>query len=113
MHTQIQHKQHMNNPYTHIHDQHIRSAGYSPADYYGEAEWNARLKIERSAAVKCPTLSYQCVGAKKIQQVLFFTRWRQNVLEDTCILVHVYLHVLVGAKKIQQMLFFTRWRQKT
>lgn len=45
-------------------------AGYTPADYHGDAEWQARVKIERSAAVKCPTIAYQCVGAKKIQQVL-------------------------------------------
>ena len=45
-------------------------AGYTPTDYHGDAEWLARLKMERSAAVKCPTVAYQCVGAKKIQQVL-------------------------------------------
>lgn len=43
-------------------------AGYAPTDYHGDTEWAARLKIERSAAVKCPTAAYQCVGAKKIQQ---------------------------------------------
>jgi hypothetical protein len=30
-------------------------AGYAPADYPGEAEWAARMALERSAAVKCPT----------------------------------------------------------
>jgi hypothetical protein len=45
-------------------------AGYAPTDYHGDTEWRARLRIERSAAVKCPTAAYQCVGAKKIQQVL-------------------------------------------
>lgn len=44
-------------------------AGYAPTDYHGDSEWRARLRIERSAAVKCPTAAYQCVGAKKIQQV--------------------------------------------
>mmetsp|Transcript_30257 Transcript_30257/g.70666 ORF Transcript_30257/g.70666 Transcript_30257/m.70666 type:complete len:488 (-) Transcript_30257:370-1833(-) len=45
-------------------------AGYAPTDYNGDTEWSARLKMERSAAIKCPTAAYQCVGAKKIQQVL-------------------------------------------
>eukprot|EP00286_Rhodomonas_abbreviata_P004434 CAMPEP_0181333356 /NCGR_PEP_ID=MMETSP1101-20121128/25629_1 /TAXON_ID=46948 /ORGANISM="Rhodomonas abbreviata, Strain Caron Lab Isolate" /LENGTH=483 /DNA_ID=CAMNT_0023443153 /DNA_START=123 /DNA_END=1574 /DNA_ORIENTATION=+ len=45
-------------------------AGYTPEDYHGEEEWQARTKIERSAAVKCPSAAYQCVGSKKIQQVL-------------------------------------------
>lgn len=33
-------------------------------------EWSARLKIERSYAIKCPTIAYQLIGLKKIQQVL-------------------------------------------
>jgi len=45
-------------------------AGYTPADYHGEVEWEARTKLERSAAIKCPSAAYQCVGSKKIQQVL-------------------------------------------
>jgi len=45
-------------------------AGYGPDDYLGEAEWGARLTVERSAAIKCPTVSYQLVGTKKVQQVL-------------------------------------------
>ncbi|CAK9215967.1 unnamed protein product [Sphagnum troendelagicum] len=45
-------------------------AGYSPDDYPSESEWDARLLLERSAAVKCPNISYHLAGAKKIQQEL-------------------------------------------
>ncbi|GBF95516.1 glutathione synthetase [Raphidocelis subcapitata] len=45
-------------------------AGYAPGDYPSEAEWAARLLIERSAAAKCPTAAYQLAGSKKIQQAL-------------------------------------------
>jgi len=45
-------------------------AGYQPEDYTSENDWAARLLMERSAAVKCPSAAYHCVGAKKIQQVL-------------------------------------------
>lgn len=45
-------------------------AGYSPDSYQSEKEWSARLKLERSCAVKCPTIAYQLVGTKKVQQVL-------------------------------------------
>ncbi|XP_046842851.1 glutathione synthetase-like [Xenia sp. Carnegie-2017] len=45
-------------------------AGYTPNDYHSETEWSARLKIERSYAIKCPTIAYQLIGLKKIQQVL-------------------------------------------
>jgi Eukaryotic glutathione synthase len=45
-------------------------AGYTPNDYPSELEWGARAMIESSAATKCPTVGYQLVGTKKIQQVL-------------------------------------------
>ncbi len=45
-------------------------AGYTPVDYPSVRAWDARLLIERSAAVKCPTLGYQLAGTKKIQQLL-------------------------------------------
>ncbi|KAM9992497.1 hypothetical protein ACTFIY_009926 [Dictyostelium cf. discoideum] len=47
-------------------------AGYTPSDYTssGGDEWKARLLIERSLAIKCPTIAHHLVGVKKIQQVL-------------------------------------------
>jgi glutathione synthetase len=45
-------------------------AGYSPTDYPCEKEWQTRLKIEQSFAIKCPTVALQLAGAKKVQQVL-------------------------------------------
>jgi len=45
-------------------------AGYSPDDYSSEADWEARTLIERSLAIKCPSVDYQLVGAKKVQQAL-------------------------------------------
>ncbi|PWZ34337.1 hypothetical protein Zm00014a_025173 [Zea mays] len=52
-------------------------AGYTPNDYPSEAEWSARLMMEQSSAVKCPSISYHLVGTKKIQQELA----KPNVLE--------------------------------
>ncbi|CAO2149936.1 unnamed protein product [Urochloa humidicola] len=52
-------------------------AGYAPTDYPSEAEWRARLLMEQSSAVKCPSISYHLVGTKKIQQELA----KPNVLE--------------------------------
>jgi len=45
-------------------------AGYTPNDYLSEAEWQARLLIERSYAIKCPNIGYHLAGTKKVQQVL-------------------------------------------
>ena len=45
-------------------------AGYGPADYPSESEWNARKLLELSRAIKCPTIITQLAGCKKIQQVL-------------------------------------------
>jgi glutathione synthetase len=45
-------------------------AGYTPNDYLSELDWSGRLKIERSFAIKCPSITYHLAGAKKVQQVL-------------------------------------------
>lgn len=45
-------------------------AGYGPQDYPDESAWKARLQIERSNAIKCPSILTQLAGAKKVQQVL-------------------------------------------
>jgi len=45
-------------------------AGYGPSDYPDDSAWKARLQIERSNAIKCPTILAQLAGAKKVQQVL-------------------------------------------
>lgn len=45
-------------------------AGYGPQDYPDTTAWQARLHIERSNAIKCPTILTQLAGAKKVQQVL-------------------------------------------
>jgi glutathione synthase len=45
-------------------------AGYSPSEYDGQQAWDARLHLERSAAIKCPSVLLQLAGTKKVQQVL-------------------------------------------
>lgn len=45
-------------------------AGYTPRDYTSDADWAGRLKLERSMAINCPTVAYQLVGTKKVQQEL-------------------------------------------
>lgn len=45
-------------------------AGYTPDDYIGAQEWDARKIIELSNAAKCPTIAMQLAGSKKVQQDL-------------------------------------------
>ncbi|XP_058816194.1 glutathione synthetase-like isoform X1 [Topomyia yanbarensis] len=45
-------------------------AGYEPGHYYGQNEWAARLLMERSQAIKCPSIQYHLAGTKKVQQAL-------------------------------------------
>ena len=45
-------------------------AGYAPTDYSSLDSWSARLHLERSAAIKCPSILTHLAGSKKIQQVL-------------------------------------------
>ncbi|XP_015793231.1 glutathione synthetase [Tetranychus urticae] len=44
--------------------------GYVPVDYPDEKSWEARLLLERSKAIKCPSIKYQLAGVKKFQQIL-------------------------------------------
>ena len=45
-------------------------AAYAPSEYADEKAWDARLHLERSAAIKCPSVLLQLAGTKKVQQVL-------------------------------------------
>ncbi|KAL4703755.1 hypothetical protein ACJJTC_017543 [Scirpophaga incertulas] len=45
-------------------------SGYEPAQYPSVREWDARLRVERSTAIKCPSIHYQLAGTKKVQQAL-------------------------------------------
>lgn len=45
-------------------------AGYSPDNYPSRFEWDARLRIEQSTAIKCPWIGLQLANTKKVQQVL-------------------------------------------
>ncbi|ORY76899.1 hypothetical protein BCR35DRAFT_305656 [Leucosporidium creatinivorum] len=63
-----------NSPPTEISVVYYRT-GYSPPDYVhptvpSSTLWSTRLLIERSLAIKCPTLALQLSGCKKVQQVL-------------------------------------------
>ncbi|KAI1892780.1 hypothetical protein AGOR_G00137050 [Albula goreensis] len=51
--------------------------GYIPQNY-NEQNWEARLMMERSKAVKCPDISTHLAGTKKVQQELT----RPGVLEN-------------------------------
>lgn len=45
-------------------------AGYVPTDFPTETHWRARLTLERSRAIKCPTIPLQLAGGKKVQEAL-------------------------------------------
>ena len=45
-------------------------AYYAPDEYKCSRDWEARTHLERSAAIKCPSVLNQLAGCKKVQQVL-------------------------------------------
>ena len=45
-------------------------AGYAPSEYESQADWDARLHLERSDAIMCPSILTHLAGTKKVQQVL-------------------------------------------
>jgi len=44
--------------------------GYHPDQYPTQREWDARLTMERSLAIKSPSIHYHLAGTKKVQQEL-------------------------------------------
>ncbi|XP_025409253.1 glutathione synthetase-like isoform X5 [Sipha flava] len=58
-------------------------AGYTPDHYHSEAEWSARLMIERSKAIKCPNIQYHLAGTKKVQQALATPGMLERFIKDT------------------------------
>ena len=42
--------------------------GYDPSHYPSDREWKARELIEKSSAVKCPTILAQLAGTKRVQE---------------------------------------------
>ncbi|XP_067006124.1 glutathione synthetase [Anabrus simplex] len=58
-----------------------RSA-YEPPQYHGPLEWNARLLMERSLAIKCPSIQYHLAGTKKVQQALAQPSVLERFLKD-------------------------------
>lgn len=57
-------------------------AGYEPGHYHSQNEWDARLLIERSLAIKCPSIHYHLAGTKKVQQVLAMPGVLNRFLRD-------------------------------
>lgn len=45
-------------------------AGYTPTDYTTSAHYDVRQLLERSLAIKCPSIALQLAGSKKIQAIL-------------------------------------------
>lgn len=45
-------------------------SGYTPDDSPEDKDWTARLHLEKSRAIKCPSILTQLAGCKKVQQVL-------------------------------------------
>ena len=58
--------------------------GYAPDQYMSAdgCEWDARLMIERSKAIKCPSISYHLAGTKKVQQVLADPGNLERIFDD-------------------------------
>lgn len=59
----------------------FRSA-YEPAQYPSQNEWDSRLMIERSKAIKCPSINYHLAGTKKVQQALAKEGMLQRFISD-------------------------------
>merc|ERR1712015_331205 len=56
--------------------------GYDPDQYPTDGCWEARLMIERSMAIKAPSIHYHLAGTKKVQQQLATPGCLENFIDD-------------------------------
>ncbi|XP_014477401.1 PREDICTED: glutathione synthetase-like isoform X2 [Dinoponera quadriceps] len=57
-------------------------SGYQLEAYPTAQEWDIRLLIERSRAIKCPSIQYHLAGTKKVQQSLAQSSVLKKFLKD-------------------------------
>ena len=62
-------------------------------------EWEARLTMELARCVKCPSVGYQLIGTKKMQQVLA----NPGVLERYQVLEYSALSLVLKELKLNAM----------
>lgn len=55
---------------------------YDPSNYKFEGAWDTRLLLERSRAIKCPSINFHLSGVKKFQQVLSCQQQLERFLES-------------------------------
>jgi glutathione synthase len=53
-------------------------SGYQVEQYESESDWEARIILENSQAIKCPSIDYHLTTFKKFQQAFC----KQEVLKD-------------------------------
>lgn len=56
--------------------------GYAPTDYKSDKDWETRLNLETTKAIKSPTLLSQISGSKKVQQLLTDKSLIERILND-------------------------------
>ncbi|XP_052784746.1 glutathione synthetase-like isoform X1 [Mya arenaria] len=75
--------------------------GYSPKHYPTRKEYDLRLKMERSRAIKCPSMASHLAGCKKIQQVLAEPRVLERFISDPVTVAEIR-SVFVGLYRLNQ-----------
>jgi len=70
--------------------------GYHPDQYPTEREWAARLMMERSLALKSPSIHYHLAGTKKVQQELAKPGQLERFLGDKPELIEAVRDVFTG-----------------
>lgn len=78
-------------------------AGYEPGHYPTELEWEARLRIERSRAIKCPSIQYHLAGTKKVQQSLAKPMALEHLLDASPDKLEAVREIFTGLYSLDQV----------
>ncbi|KAL3859765.1 hypothetical protein ACJMK2_009961 [Sinanodonta woodiana] len=63
--------------------------GYVPNHYTSQKDFDIRLTMELSRAIKCPSIHYQLVGCKKVQQELARPGILEHFIKDTSVVARI------------------------
>ena len=74
-------------------------AGYEPGHYPSQNEWDARYLIEKSGAIKCPSIHYHLAGTKKVQQALAKPGMHIIVDDKREFLIKIFIYFVPGILK--------------
>lgn len=84
--------------------------GYAPEHFYNEQIWQSKLMLEKSKAIKCPSIQQMLVNTKLVQQALcnytFLRQYLSDLIAQELIETFANQYLLTDLEKVEAALQF-------